>query len=193
MAGKGKSRQGLFGTVHHYDEHGREIGKSKPGFFGSYTNYDAKGNMVGHSKPGMFGSYHHYDTRGRKTGRSDPGMFGSYHHKDSRGKPVGSSKPGFFDSYHHSGDQGCYIATCIYGSYDCPQVWTLRRFRDDTLAASRPGRAFIRTYYALSPAVVARFGKCGWFRNLWKFTLDSMVHRLNRCGVQDTPYCDKVW
>lgn len=21
---------------------------------------------------------------------------------------------------------GCYIATCVYGSYDCPQVWTLR-------------------------------------------------------------------
>ena len=25
---------------------------------------------------------------------------------------------------------GCYVATCIYGSYDCPQVWTLRRYRD---------------------------------------------------------------
>lgn len=24
---------------------------------------------------------------------------------------------------------GCYIATCVYGSYDCPQVWILRRFR----------------------------------------------------------------
>ena len=27
-------------------------------------------------------------------------------------------------------ENGCYIATCVYGSYDCPQVLTLRRFRD---------------------------------------------------------------
>ena len=25
---------------------------------------------------------------------------------------------------------GCYVATAVYGSYDCPQVWTLRRVRD---------------------------------------------------------------
>ena len=24
----------------------------------------------------------------------------------------------------------CYVATAVYGSYDCPEVWTLRRFRD---------------------------------------------------------------
>ena len=41
---------------------------------------------------------------------------------------------------------GCYVATAVYGSYDCPQVWTLRRFRDHTLAASWYGRAFIRAY-----------------------------------------------
>ena len=38
---------------------------------------------------------------------------------------------------------GCYVATAVYGSYDCPQVWTLRRFRDDTLAETWYGRAFI--------------------------------------------------
>ncbi len=24
----------------------------------------------------------------------------------------------------------CYVAACVYVSYDCPQVWTLRPFRD---------------------------------------------------------------
>ena len=24
-------------------------------------------------------------------------------------------------------DQGCYVATCVYGSYDCPQVWVLSK------------------------------------------------------------------
>ena len=38
----------------------------------------------------------------------------------------------------------CYVATAVYGSYDCPEVWTLRRFRDNTLEETWYGRAFIR-------------------------------------------------
>ena len=53
---------------------------------------------------------------------------------------------------------GCYVATAVYGSYDCPQVWTLRRFRDYTLAETWYGRAFIRAYYAVSPTLVKWFG-----------------------------------
>ena len=56
---------------------------------------------------------------------------------------------------------GCYIATAVYGSYDCPEVWTLRRFRDEVLAKNCFGRAFIRFYYALSPWLVRRFGARG--------------------------------
>lgn len=60
---------------------------------------------------------------------------------------------------------GCYVATAVYGSYDCPQVWTLRRFRDYTLAETWYGRAYIRTYYAISPTLVKWFGKTDWFKN----------------------------
>ena len=88
---------------------------------------------------------------------------------------------------------GCYVATAVYGSYDCPQVWTLRRFRDDVLASSFAGRLFIRTYYAISPTLVKWFGHCNWFRNLWKPTLDRMVKKLNDNGTEDTPYCDRNW
>ena len=89
--------------------------------------------------------------------------------------------------------QGCYVATAVYGAYDCPQVWTLRRFRDDRLAETWYGRAFIHTYYAVSPTLVKWFGKADWFKNLWKPTLDRMVVRLNREGVADTPYQDRNW
>ena len=41
---------------------------------------------------------------------------------------------------------GCYVATAVYGSYDCPEVWTLRRYRDNTLAKSWYGRIFIKIY-----------------------------------------------
>lgn len=88
---------------------------------------------------------------------------------------------------------GCYVATAVYGSYDCPEVWTLRRFRDNTLAETWYGRAFIRTYYAISPTLVKWFGETAWFKNMWKPTLDRMVARLNGEGVENTPYNDREW
>ena len=86
--------------------------------------------------------------------------------------------------------KGCYVATCVYGSYDCAQVWTLRRFRDLTLSKTLIGRAFIRLYYAVSPTVVRLFGKTRIFGRLFRPLLDKMVHRLNRAGYEDTPYND---
>ena len=76
------------------------------------------------------------------------------------------------------------------GSYDCPQVWTLRRFRDNTLANSILGRAFIRTYYAVSPTIVRWFGNTQWFRKLWRSPLDKLVSKLQEDGVESTPYHD---
>ena len=46
---------------------------------------------------------------------------------------------------------GCYIASAVYGTYDCPELWVLRRFRDYGLRKSKIGRAFVRFYYAISP------------------------------------------
>ena len=88
---------------------------------------------------------------------------------------------------------GCYVATAVYGSYDCPEVWTLRRFRDNTLAETWYGRAFIRTYYAISPTLVKLFGGTEWFKNMWKPTLDKMVKELNDNGVDNTAYNDREW
>ena len=85
---------------------------------------------------------------------------------------------------------GCYIATAVYGSYDCPQVWTLRRFRDYKLATSWYGRLFIRVYYAVSPTVVKLFGKTEWFNRFWKVRLDKMVAALQEQGYEDIPYND---
>lgn len=85
---------------------------------------------------------------------------------------------------------GCYIATAVYGSYDCPQVWTLRRYRDSVLAHSLWGRTFIHVYYALSPTVVKWFGKKKWFRNLWRDVLDMLIYKLQDKGYADTLYSD---
>lgn len=88
-------------------------------------------------------------------------------------------------------NQGCYIATCVYGSYDCPQVWTLRRFRDYTLDATWYGRIFINCYYAISPKLVKYFGHTKWFKQFWKCMLDKLVSNLNVHGVDNTYYHDK--
>ena len=88
---------------------------------------------------------------------------------------------------------GCYVATAVYGSYDCPEVWTLRRFRDYNLATTFFGRLFIMLYYAISPTLVKWFGDTKWFKRMWKSALDKMVEKLEQKGYESTPYEDKNW
>lgn len=84
----------------------------------------------------------------------------------------------------------CYVATAVYGTYDCPEVWTLRRFRDNILAKNFAGRAFIMVYYAASPTIIKYFGKNSWFKNFWKKRLDTLVQTLNTHGIEDKTYTD---
>lgn len=85
---------------------------------------------------------------------------------------------------------GCYVATCVYGAYDCPEVWTLRRFRDYYLRRFCLGRLFIKAYYAISPKVVSVFGSSTWFRLPIKVILTAFVSSLKRRGYSDSPYRD---
>ena len=84
----------------------------------------------------------------------------------------------------------CYVATCVYGSYDCPEVWTLRRFRDNILSSSWFGRCFINIYYTIGPKVVNLFGNTKWFNGLWKPILDKFVRKLQNRGIDSSPYSD---
>lgn len=95
------------------------------------------------------------------------------------------------ESNESNNTNGCYIATCVYGSYNCPEVWTLRRLRDYILAPTWFGRLFIKCYYAISPMLVKWFGTTTWFKSFWKVKLDKLVLYLNSRGVEDTAYTDK--
>ena len=148
-------------------------GRSERNFTGGYTTYDAKGRKIGTSDPKTFGGYTHRDANRNVIGNSDPQMFRSgYSHNSS----------------NHS--SGCYVATCVYGSYDCPEVWTLRRFRDNCLAKTWYGKMFIKCYYAISPTIVKWFGGNQWFRNFWKPVLNRMVNKLQEKGYESTAYKD---
>ena len=87
--------------------------------------------------------------------------------------------------------RGCYIATAVYGSYDCPQVWVLRRFRDQILAKHAWGRGFIRFYYAVSSGMSVYFGRNRLLRKNGRRFLDGLVRHLEKRGLENTPYRDE--
>ena len=107
--------------------------------------------------------------------------------------PSAAVKQPFKNTNTTSGSGGCYVATAVYGSYDCPQVWTLRRYRDYALAKTWYGRLFIHAYYAISPKAVRLFGSTKWFNRLWKGILDRKIYELNKAGYLNTPYKDIEW
>ena len=74
----------------------------------------------------------------------------------------------------------CYVATCVYGSYDSPEVITLRRFRDTSLNSNWTGRKFVQIYYALSPKVVNTLGKHRWFNIVGKTLIGGIVKILQK-------------
>ncbi len=204
--GKPYSRMNFWGDIEHFDENGKKTGESRPGFFdGEYTDYDADGNRIGTSREQLLGvGYNHYDNDGNLTGSSDESIFGGYTHRDAYGRVTGTSDRSMLDlrpggnTNPHSGSMyrgnhpedhfapsvggGCYIATCVYGSSECREVWTLRRFRDRCLARHAAGRLFIRLYYRFSPKLVAAFGGIRAVRALWKAVLDRFVQVLDRKG-----------
>lgn len=102
----------------------------------------------------------------------------------------GSGTPAAAKATPQPGQGGCYVATAVYGSYDCPEVRVLRRYRDRALAQHWPGRAFIRLYYGLSPALVRGVGGQDWFVRMVRPILDRFVARLRRLGLEDTSYAD---
>ena len=70
---------------------------------------------------------------------------------------------------YRKGDEGCYVATCVYGSYDCPE------------------------YYAVSPSIVKWFGDKDWFRSFFRARLDRMVNNLQKRGFSSEQYNDIEW
>lgn len=75
--------------------------------------------------------------------------------------------------------EGCYIATAVYGSYDSPQVLTLRKFRDEVLKETALGRWFIRIYYRLSPPIAEKLRNANHFNCIVRSVLDLFVNQLN--------------
>lgn len=93
----------------------------------------------------------------------------------SRTPPGGS----YSSAPNSSAKGGCYIATAVYGSYEAPQVRTLRQFRDQRLQPTRVGRAFIRTYYQFSPTLAKHFTPGSVGHGFARVALERIVRHLD--------------
>ena len=94
------------------------------------------------------------------------------------------------NSSSEAGKAGCYIATAIYQSYDCKEVYLLRRYRDYYLKNHFFGRMFIKLYYFFSPKMVKLFGKSKLFRKIFLPFLNKKVDKLIKEGYSYLPYND---
>ncbi|KJG37807.1 hypothetical protein UA32_12290 [Photobacterium angustum] len=64
----------------------------------------------------------------------------------------------------------CFIATSVYGDPHCEAVIELRKFRDTKLKNRAMGRAFIKTYYSVSPPIA------DWLQS--KPTISSFIKKI---------------
>lgn len=74
----------------------------------------------------------------------------------------------------------CFVATAVYGSYDAPQVKTLRIYRDEVLELSKIGRLFIRFYYRIAPTCSNLLKRHNSLRRIFRYILNLFVAALRR-------------
>lgn len=74
---------------------------------------------------------------------------------------------------------GCFVATAVYGDPESPQVYTLRRWRDEALQPTTTGRAFIKFYYRFGPTWANVVRNSPPLMGAVRVCLDWFVDRLN--------------
>jgi YD repeat-containing protein len=145
----------------HYDKSGNKIGSSQTEGSGWTNEYDNGGNLTGYSrKDGEWTT--RYDKSLNKDGYTRHDGNTSTHY-DS-----GLNKTGSSDSGSNGG--GCFISSaCISGiglADDCPELQSLRFFRDNYLRQSKEGQSLIDEYYRIAPEILKAIEKRGDSRQL---------------------------
>lgn len=73
----------------------------------------------------------------------------------------------------------CFIATAAYGHPLADEIHVLRKWRDDSLSKSAPGRFFISAYYIVSPPLAVAVSKSSLARAIMRWAISSV---LKICG-----------
>jgi hypothetical protein len=74
----------------------------------------------------------------------------------------------------------CFVATACFGDDDHPTVVSLRRFRDDVLLASAPGRFFVSGYYWWGPVLATMLSKLPFLMHVVRIVLNVFVNLYRR-------------
>jgi hypothetical protein len=74
----------------------------------------------------------------------------------------------------------CVVASWAFGGEDHPAVGALRAIRDERLAASAPGRAFVRAYYAHGERLLAGWRHVPGAKPLSRAAVRGFVRALRR-------------
>lgn len=74
-------------------------------------------------------------------------------------------------------DRRCFIASAVYG-IDAPETHALRAWRDRVLMPSPLGRAFVRSYYFVSPYLVPLLKRSALTTALIRRTLNRILARI---------------
>ena len=71
----------------------------------------------------------------------------------------------------------CFVATAVYGDFNDPQVCKLRRYRDETLAASWLGLRFIELYYRFGPYLAKFVERVPVLKRPVRMLIDNFLER----------------
>jgi hypothetical protein len=74
----------------------------------------------------------------------------------------------------------CFIATAAFGSPLVPEVETLRRFRHQILDKDPVGKAFVRSYYVISPPIARGVSKSDTLKGLVRGVLGPLISTFGR-------------
>lgn len=86
-----------------------------------------------------------------------------------------------------AGKGPCFIATVAFQETPwAPELWILRRYRDEVLKNSRGGRKLVLLYYRFSPAVAENIRSSQWKTRLTRCLLQKIAARLKK-SLNSTP------
>jgi hypothetical protein len=79
---------------------------------------------------------------------------------------------------------GCFVATAVYGNYQCAEVRMFRQYRDEVLSRSLIGRAMIRLYYNVGPHLAALISTHPIRKKVCRHVLDRVLSHMRRIGIE---------
>ena len=91
-------------------------------------------------------------------------------------------------SIEHAND---YVATCVFKSYDCPEVFVFRRYRDMFLGSTWHGKLTVKLYYLVSPLLVKCLKNATKVNGFFYKLLSAKAKRMHENGVDNSEYEDK--